>query len=79
MSLSGVAVRALFNPSLQNLNISNNEESSSSNSPTIDGNRTGEIFGEIDMNHLTYGEQLGYGEFGSVLRGKWLSPSGDKV
>lgn len=45
----------------------------------MDGNRTDEIFGEIDINHLTLGESLGQGEFGSVLKGTWLSPSGDKV
>lgn len=62
---------------LQNLSISSSGESSSS--PTMDGNRTDEIFGEIDINHLTIGECLGNGEFGSVLRGIWLSPSGDKI
>lgn len=61
---------------LQNLSMGNEESGSS---PTMDGNRTCEIFGEIDVNHLTIGEELGYGEFGSVLRGKWLSPSGDKI
>ncbi|MPC22830.1 Tyrosine-protein kinase HTK16 [Portunus trituberculatus] len=61
----------------QNLSISNSGESSSS--PTMDGNRTDEIFGEIDINHLSIGECLGIGEFGSVLRGIWLSPSGDKI
>lgn len=62
---------------LQNLSISSSGESSSS--PTMDGNRTDEIFGEIDINHLTLGECMGNGEFGSVLKGIWQSPSGDKI
>lgn len=51
----------------------------SGSSPTMDGNRTDEVFGEIDISRLTVGECLGNGEFGSVLKGIWLSPSGDKV
>lgn len=51
----------------------------SGSSPTMDGNRTHEILGDIDISRLTVGEILGNGEFGSVLRGIWLSPSGDKV
>lgn len=51
----------------------------SGSSPTMDGNRTHEILGDIDISRLTVGETLGHGEFGSVLRGIWLSPSGDKV
>lgn len=65
-----------WNPPWQNVSVSNDELGSS---PTMNGNRTCEIFGEIDVNHLTVGEELGYGEFGSVFRGKWLSPSGDQV
>ncbi|KAG0726441.1 Tyrosine-protein kinase HTK16 [Chionoecetes opilio] len=62
---------------LQNLSISSGGEGGTS--PTMDGNRTDEILGEIDVNHLNIRECLGYGEFGSVLKGVWLSPSGDKI
>ncbi|KAK7078642.1 hypothetical protein SK128_025564 [Halocaridina rubra] len=67
---------------LKSLSISNTSVDStalSGNSPTMDGNRTDEIFGEIDINRLSVGDLLGNGEFGSVLRGIWLSPSGDQI
>ncbi|XP_071521228.1 tyrosine-protein kinase HTK16 isoform X2 [Panulirus ornatus] len=66
---------------LQSLTISNSTDTAnvSGSSPTMDGNRTDEIFGEIDINRLSIGVCLGHGEFGSVLKGIWLSPSGDKI
>lgn len=51
----------------------------SGSSPTMDGNRTNEIFGDIDINRLSIGRRLGDGEFGSVLKGVWHSSSGDQV
>ncbi|KAK4312305.1 hypothetical protein Pmani_016258 [Petrolisthes manimaculis] len=65
LSLNSMGPEASMNPS--------------GSSPTMDGNRTHEILGEIDISRLTVGEVLGNGEFGSVLRGNWLSPSGDKI
>ncbi|XP_069170662.1 tyrosine-protein kinase HTK16 isoform X2 [Procambarus clarkii] len=67
---------------LQSLTISSSSTDTtnvSGSSPTMDGNRTDEVFGEIDINHLSIGPCLGNGEFGSVLKGIWLSPSGDKI
>ncbi|KAK8723687.1 hypothetical protein OTU49_011493 [Cherax quadricarinatus] len=66
---------------LQSLTISSTTDTTNfcGSSPTMDGNRTDEIFGEIDINHLSIGQCLGNGEFGSVLKGIWLSPSGDKI
>ncbi|KAG7168944.1 Tyrosine-protein kinase HTK16-like [Homarus americanus] len=66
---------------LKSLTITNNPDTAyvCGSSPTMDGNRTDEIFGEIDIKRLTVGQCLGNGEFGSVLKGIWLSPSGDKM
>ncbi|XP_064105314.1 tyrosine-protein kinase Shark-like isoform X1 [Macrobrachium nipponense] len=63
---------------LKSLSIDNPIQNSGS-SPTMDGNRTDEILGEIDVNHLSAGQVLGNGEFGSVMKGIWLSPSGDQI
>ncbi|XP_068223675.1 tyrosine-protein kinase HTK16 [Palaemon carinicauda] len=63
---------------LKSLSIDNPIQNSGS-SPTMDGNRTDEILGEIDGSHLNFGQVLGNGEFGSVMKGVWLSPSGDQI
>ena len=63
---------------LKNLSIDNAAQESG-NSPTMDGNRTDEIFGEIDISRISFGKCLGNGEFGSVIQGTWLSPSGDQI
>uniref|UniRef100_A0A6A7G0H4 Tyrosine-protein kinase n=2 Tax=Hirondellea gigas TaxID=1518452 RepID=A0A6A7G0H4_9CRUS len=47
--------------------------------PTLDGDKTSEICGHIEMNSLSVGETLGTGEFGAVLRGVWVSPAGDQI
>ncbi|XP_076033316.1 SH2 ankyrin repeat kinase [Oratosquilla oratoria] len=49
------------------------------NSPTMDGNKTQEVQGTIDCRSLVYIKELGAGEFGTVYRGIWTSPSGDKI
>ena len=46
---------------------------------SMKGNKTKEIFGSIEAESLKVGNQLGIGEFGSVLDGIWNSPSGDQV
>ncbi|XP_070000132.1 tyrosine-protein kinase HTK16 isoform X6 [Penaeus vannamei] len=66
---------------LKNLSINSHGEgpAMSGSSPTMDGNRTNEIFGDIDINRLSIGRRLGDGEFGSVLKGVWHSSSGDQI
>ncbi|XP_042859998.1 tyrosine-protein kinase Shark-like isoform X3 [Penaeus japonicus] len=66
---------------LKNLSINSHGEGTaiSGSSPTMDGNRTDEIFGDIDINRLSIGRRLGDGEFGSVLKGVWHSSSGDQI
>lgn len=79
---SNVPSRDNLKLDLKSLSISNttmDNSATSGSSPTMDGNRTDEIFGEIDINRLSVGQLLGHGEFGSVLRGIWLSPSGDQI
>lgn len=46
---------------------------------TLKGNKTSEVCGRIDPESLSLGPTLGMGEFGSVLKGVWVSPAGDQV
>lgn len=63
---------------INHLSINNNNENCGA-SPTMVGNRTEEIFGSISKDSLQVGRTLGTGEFGSVLEGLWVCPSGDKI